>query len=73
MKVAITGATGVIGRAAVATLVAAGHDVRVMMPLYPHVRQQFDAVPDSQAELPMPGGPLQLYDPAESGGEEKAE
>lgn len=30
MKVAITGATGVIGRAAVATLVAAGHEVRAL-------------------------------------------
>ena len=30
MKVAITGATGVIGRAAVASLVAAGHEVRAL-------------------------------------------
>jgi nucleoside-diphosphate-sugar epimerase len=30
VKVAITGATGVIGRAAVSTLVAAGHDVRAL-------------------------------------------
>lgn len=30
MKVAITGATGVIGRAAVSTLVAAGHEVRAL-------------------------------------------
>ena len=30
MRVLFTGATGVIGRAAVSTLVAAGHDVRAL-------------------------------------------
>jgi starch synthase len=55
-----TGGLADVARALPDQLDAAGHEVHIMLPLYQPIRERFEAVPVAQANLPLPGGPVEV-------------